>query len=206
MVRRKKSTAYAMLKRLKENGFTLNEAKCEFCKTELDFSRQHFSKNGISLSDMKVNAFLNASRPETPAAPHSFLGLSSNCSRFIRNYSTSAEPLWRLIRKNEKWNWTDIQENAFIKLKKTLSTKAMSYFNKDWITELTVGAGPIWLGAILTQINPKDPMISVKLGICKPSFDRVQDKSSQERVDKIYHVFLTIVFKIVYIFLAINLV
>ena len=41
-------------------------------------------------------------------------------------------------------------------VKRSISEKAMAYFNKDWNTELEVDAGPEALGAVLKQYNPKN--------------------------------------------------
>ncbi len=77
-------------------------------------------------------------------------------SRFIKDLCKLSEPLWKLLRSGEVWRWTEFEEKAFNQVKKSISEKAMAYFNKDWSTELEVDAGPEGLGAVLKQFNPEN--------------------------------------------------
>ena len=76
----------------------------------------------------------------------------------MKDVCTVAEPLWRLTKKGAQWQWSDAEQEAFEKLKNLISTQCMSYFNKEWTTELQVDASPVGLGAVLTQYNPKNPI------------------------------------------------
>ena len=42
------------------------------------------------------------------------------------------------------------------KIKETISTKALAYFDVPWLTEVYVDASPKGLGAVCLQINPYD--------------------------------------------------
>ena len=83
-----------MLKILNDNGLTINGDKCEWKRQELDFFGLHFSKDGVSLKENKVEALMNAKLPENKKEYISFLGLGTYCSRFIHKYADDASVLW----------------------------------------------------------------------------------------------------------------
>ena len=51
-----------------------------------------------------------------------FLGTVGYYRRFIKNFATIAEPLFYLLKGDNKFIWTDDCERAFEKLKETLVT------------------------------------------------------------------------------------
>ncbi|XP_063411616.1 uncharacterized protein K02A2.6-like [Mytilus trossulus] len=80
----------AVLQRLEERGLTLNIDKCKFNMANIEFMGHMLSEHGIGVSQSKVEAIVNARRPESVSEIRSFLGLvncwsfhtkSSNCSR-----------------------------------------------------------------------------------------------------------------------------
>ena len=65
-----------------------------------------------------------------------------------------SEPLWKLTRKDCKWVWSDEQQQTFEKLKQSISTRCMAFFNVKWETEVIVDASHTGIGAVLCQYNP----------------------------------------------------
>ena len=47
-----------------------------------------------------------------------FLGLANYYYRFIKGFAFIARPLHDLIKKNQKWNWTEKQKGVFRELKR----------------------------------------------------------------------------------------
>ena len=45
-----------------------------------------------------------------------FLGLANYYHRFIKGFTSIARPLYDLVKKDQKWNWTEKQEEAFREL------------------------------------------------------------------------------------------
>ena len=139
-------------KRLSEKGLTLNKQKCELNKTQITFFGVVFSDKGISPDPVKVEAIKEASRPKNVNELRSFLGMTSYCSRFISDYATICEPLRRLTRQDEEWNWSNEQEMAFEKLKVKLSSDTViAYFDAKKDIEVLVDASPVGLAAMLVQ-------------------------------------------------------
>ena len=83
----------AVLKRLKENGLTLNAKKCEFNTEKIFFFGHIFSRNGLSADPAKVTAIQNCSAPSNVEEVRSLLGMTNYVSRFIKDYSTITEPI-----------------------------------------------------------------------------------------------------------------
>ena len=69
--------------------------------------------------------------PENVSLLKSFLGSVQFYQKFLPGYATIAEPLYCLTRKNERWNWTMNQENAFQHLKLLVSNVLLSHFDKQ---------------------------------------------------------------------------
>ncbi|KAJ8018643.1 hypothetical protein HOLleu_43268 [Holothuria leucospilota] len=141
-----------VLKRIQEAGLTLNEQKCEFNMSELVFMGHKLSGNGICPSDEKVEAIRDARQPTTASEIRSFLGLVQFCSRFIPDLATKSEPLRRLTKKGEDFNWGVEQEQSFQSLKDALmNADTLAYFDKNTKTQVISDASPVGLGAILVQ-------------------------------------------------------
>jgi len=148
---------HAVLSRLNDVGITLNFDKCEFNKTELTFFGLKFSQNGVSLTDDKINALMNAPYPKTSSELLSFLGLVSYCSRYIPNQATITEPLHNQCRKDSKWSWSDTHSKAIDKIKQSLIQHALAYFDVTKATEIIADASPVGLGAVLMQAQSALP-------------------------------------------------
>jgi hypothetical protein len=92
------------------------------------------------------------------------------------------KPLRELTRKNSLFEWTSECEDAWLKLKDSLtSDTVMSYFNHKLETELVVDASPHGVGAILTQIQPtKDGRRDVQIvAYASRALDDVESRYSQ---------------------------
>ncbi len=87
-----------VLKRLQDNGFTPNLAKCEFYKSEITFYGMRFTNDGVSTTADRVKALKGAKEPAEVKALRSFLCTVIWSSRFIFNLCSIAGPLWCLCK------------------------------------------------------------------------------------------------------------
>ena len=83
-----------ILKTLEENGITLNREKCNFYKDEVTFFGLKFSKDGVSPTEDRFKTIREAPIPNNAKELHSFLCSMVWSSRFVKNASMVAEPLW----------------------------------------------------------------------------------------------------------------
>ena len=141
-----------VLKRLSEEGITLNLQKCLFDKEQLEYFGYIFSKDGIKPSQKKIEALQNTERPEDARAVRSFLGLTNYLKRFTKDYSTITHPLRQLIRQNTEFVWSTECEQAFSQLKSVLTDNTCTaYFDNDKETFLYCDASPVGISSILLQ-------------------------------------------------------
>ena len=145
---------HAVLKRLNDNGLTINVPKCKFSTNEIDFFGFKFSDKGLSADPKKVEALKAFKSPEDAKALRSFIGMATYSSRFIQNYSVITAPLRELLKKEVKWNWTEKCEEAFQDVKKQLSgDTVMAFYDPKKKPTVVVDGSPVGLGAILLQDN-----------------------------------------------------
>ena len=170
-----------VFRRLDEYGLTVNKDKCVFNVTEIMFFGMKLSYKGISLSDEKTKALKEFKTPSDSSELHSFLGLSSYCSRYIKDLASIAEPLWKLTSKKVKWEWNKDYQDRFDRIKDGL-IENIGYFKLDWETQVTVDASPVGLGASLTQTNPKNDQD--KVVICYISKMLTESESRYSQIEK----------------------
>jgi hypothetical protein len=113
-------------------------------------------KDGVALSDDKIKALKEAAPPKNAGELRSFLGLSIWCSYHIPDLATLAQPLRSLTREGTPYRWEEKHAKAFEDIKAKLITKALRFFNKEWITQVICDASPVGLGSVLSQSNPKN--------------------------------------------------
>ena len=52
-----------------------------------------------------------------------FLGLANYYCQFIKGFASIAKPLHDMVKKDQKWDWTERQEKAFRELKEQFTKK-----------------------------------------------------------------------------------
>ncbi|XP_071700181.1 uncharacterized protein [Rutidosis leptorrhynchoides] len=95
-------------------------SKCEFWLQRVAFLGHVVSAEGIMMDPAKIEAITNWSRPTSVVEIRSFLGLAGYYRRFVEGFSTIALPLTKLLRKGEKFVWTEERQKSFDELKKRL--------------------------------------------------------------------------------------
>jgi hypothetical protein len=148
--------------RVREANFKLSVAKCTFAVPEVVYLGHVVNKNGVAPDPSKVTAIKGFPRPKTVRDIRAFLGLSGYYRAFIKNYAAISRPLTQLTKKDVKFVWTDIQQQAFDNLKAALtsdSVLAHPRFDQQFI--LSTDASDYAISAILSQLhNGKERPIS----------------------------------------------
>ena len=148
---------HMVLSRMEEYGLTINAKKSLFNKTSLDFFGLNFSKDGVKLTQSKIDSLLNAAPPRDIKELKSLNGLINYASKFIKDAATLLSPFHDILKRNSQFNWTEEHTNGLKLIKEALTKEAMGYFDENWNTELTTDASPTGLGAVLAQSDPADP-------------------------------------------------
>ncbi|GJR01495.1 putative nucleotidyltransferase, ribonuclease H [Tanacetum coccineum] len=109
-----------MLEILRQNKLYAKFSKCEFWLQQVAFLGHIVSADGIIMDPSKVEAITKWPRPTTVMEVRSFLGLAGYYRRFVEGFSRLALPLTQLMRKGEKFVWTDERNESFEELKRRL--------------------------------------------------------------------------------------
>ncbi|UYV63377.1 K02A2.6-like [Cordylochernes scorpioides] len=108
---------------LQQAGLTINPDKCLFGSTRIKILGHVVDKDGIQPDSEKVEAIKKFPVPKSVCDIQSYLGLCSYYRRFIKNFSKIAAPLQILLKKDQKFIWTQEQKDSFESLKKALMQK-----------------------------------------------------------------------------------
>ena len=102
----------------------LNEKKCFFLHSSIEYLRHVVDKNGIHPTEEKVKAIKEAPAPTNVTQLRSFFGLL-NYYKFLPNLATALIPLYTVLNKHQHWCWEDEQKLAFLQAKETLQSNAL---------------------------------------------------------------------------------
>jgi len=111
-----------VLKTLEENQLYAKLSKCEFWLEKVAFLGHVISKEGVSVDPSKIEAVTKWKSPKNVSEIRSFLGLAGYYRRFVKDFSKIAKPLTSLMRKENRFNWDESCEKAFLTLKERLIT------------------------------------------------------------------------------------
>ncbi|KAJ6834065.1 uncharacterized protein M6B38_336600 [Iris pallida] len=141
-----------VLQTLREEQLYAKLSKCEFWLDQIPFLGHIISGEGISVYPKKVKAVKSWPTPKSVAEIRSFLGLAGYYRRFVEFFSRIAEPLTRLTRKEEKFNWTEKCQRAFDELKERLiSAPVLALPSGSGGYEIYSDASGKGLGCVLMQ-------------------------------------------------------
>ena len=78
----------AVLEHLQQAGITLNETKCQFCKTSIFFCGYLIDSEGICPDPAKTKALAHMPPCQNVAAVRQFLGMVNQLGQFTPNLTT----------------------------------------------------------------------------------------------------------------------
>ena len=134
-----------------------NREKCVFARDKVKYLGHVITQDGVSPDEDKVRAVLDMSPPSSLRHLRTFLQTCSWFRKFVPSFSAVAEPLTRLLKKNQPWTWGPDQTRAFEELKVRLSSAPILIqpdYSKPFV--LRTDASNYALGAVLLQGEGKD--------------------------------------------------
>ena len=148
------SRLHAVLRRLNDLNLRLNISKCIFCVSEIEFLGHVISASGIRPNTSNIRAIKEAPEPSNVHQVQHFLGLCAYYLRYLPDFVSTAEPLRKLTRKNERFEWKAEQQEAFERIRNQIaSAPLMAIFNVDCPTFVSTDASDCGVGAVLSQIQ-----------------------------------------------------
>ncbi|RDX63461.1 hypothetical protein CR513_58106, partial [Mucuna pruriens] len=141
-----------VLRRCIDTNLVLNFEKCHFMVTKGIMLGHLVSNKGIEVDKAKINSITSLPNPASVRKVRSFLGHAGFYRRFIKNFSTLALPLSKLLQKDVEFNFDQPCIEAFQELKRRLtSAPILQAPNWDLPFELMCDASNSALGAVLGQ-------------------------------------------------------
>ena len=101
-----------------------------FLKDKVCYLGYKINKDGLTPIPEKIDVVLNAPTPKNVTELKAFLGMLNYYHRFLDRLSTILEPLHKLLRKGQSWEWDKAQQIAFEKAKQLLTyTQVLSHYD-----------------------------------------------------------------------------
>lgn len=105
------------MERLVKAGYFLKLEKCEFDKDEIEYLGLVLAHGKISMDPKKVAVIKEWPNPRCVKDVQMFRGLANYYRKFIKDFADICRPLDRLTRKDVKWEWTEVEQTAWDRLK-----------------------------------------------------------------------------------------
>ena len=141
-----------MLKRLRDNNLYAKISKCRFFQTEVTFLGHQVSEKGIGMMGDKLQAILDWPTLTTVKEVQQFLGLANYYRKFTPHFSKIAVPLTKLLKKDQVWKWTSVEQKAFNDLKSAfVDNNVLIHHDPTKAYSIECDASDFALGGVLSQ-------------------------------------------------------
>jgi hypothetical protein len=124
----------------------------EMAQGEISFLRHLVYSQGVKNLPERVEAIRDFPTPGNLNGVQRFLGMAGFYGSFIKHFSSIAEPLHALKRKDAKFIWDEVQQSVFERLKEVLSTPSVLQspdFSREFA--LVCDASDAAVSAVLNQ-------------------------------------------------------
>jgi hypothetical protein len=141
-----------ILQRLRNHQLYAKFSKCAFWLKEVLFLGHVISTEGIIVDPSKVQEVLEWKALKPVTQIRSFLRLAGYYRRFILIFSKISKPMTKLLEKNVKFKWSTQCEEAFLTLKKLLTTApVLAQPNIEKPFDVYCDASGTGIGGVLIQ-------------------------------------------------------
>ena len=173
----------AFFQAVKDAGLVINLTKCDFASAKVKFLGHEIGLGQLLPVDANVKAIYDFPVPSCRKHVRSFLGMANFYRRFIRNYSDLSLPLTELLKKQNKFQWTNECQTAFDKLKAVLANYPV-LSPPDWTKPfiLATDASDTGVGGVLLQkddagIEHPVSYFSKKLSACQRKYSTIEKEA-----------------------------
>ena len=140
---------------IREFGFKVKEAKCDFCMNKIKYLGHIIDKDGRRSDPEKATAIKDMPAPDNVTTLQSFLGLANYYQSFIKNLHDLCAPENGLLKKDKKWRWTPECQTAFDQIKTALpSDLFLTHYDPKLEIIIASDASSYGVGACILHIMP----------------------------------------------------
>ncbi|KAG6465261.1 hypothetical protein O3G_MSEX015031 [Manduca sexta] len=150
-----------VFKILSDSGLRVAPEKCTFFQKSIsylghviDWLQLHTvcKPLGLHTDRRKVDALTKTPVPTNIRELKAFLGLVNYYGKFVRNLSHVLSPLYDLLKKGNKFTWSQSCEDAFKCVKNAMkSNSILAHFDPQLPITVTCDASPRGVAAVLSQ-------------------------------------------------------
>ena len=146
-----------VLSLLHHANFRLNPTKCEITQKKIKFLGHMISEDGVKPCPDKIRAINDIPVPNSIKSATSFIKMAEYYRNHMPNFSTIAQPLFDLTKRNAKFVWGDEQQNSFMEIKRLLvSQPVLKFPDSDFPFIIQVDASNYGIGSVLMQNHGQD--------------------------------------------------
>jgi len=141
-----------VFERLHLANLKLHAGKCCFFQRRVAFLGHVLSEFGIEVQKDEIATVRDWPTPRNLKELRSFLGLCSYYRRFVAGCADITAPLYTLQKKTVAFVWTEVQDEAFTRLKQVLTSAPVLSMPTDTGTfYMDTDASDVGLGVVLSQ-------------------------------------------------------
>lgn len=146
-----------LLKAIKEEGFRLKFTKCQFAMDSVTYLGHVIKYNSVTPIKDNLIAIKKFPTPKNQKNIRQFLGKINFYNEYIPKSAIILESLHKLLRKNEKFEWTEECQRTFDYLKNFLCTEpVLSIYDPELPTHIYTDGSLLGLGAVIKQPQPEE--------------------------------------------------
>ncbi|KAL7548020.1 hypothetical protein ACHAWF_011299 [Thalassiosira exigua] len=166
-----------ILRRLRENGFTVNPLKCKWAVKETDWLEYWLTPRGLKPWKKKIDAILRMDQPRTSTELRIFIGAVN----FYRDMWPSRAHILRPLtdksgmKKGAKLDWTPEMQKTFDKMRYLMAADALAAYpdhNKRF--DIYTDTSDFQLGAVIVQDGHPVAYFSRKLNRAQRNYTTME--------------------------------
>lgn len=172
-----KQNLYKVFEALSKFNVKVRDDKCVFLRESVEYLGHVVTEKGIEPKRVKMQAIFDAPSPTDDTTLKAYLGLLNFYSRFIPNLSSKLTPLYNLLAKDKKFEWSPESEEIFQNSKRWLfDSNFLVHYNPDKPIGMVCDSSAYGVGAVLFHtINEKEmPIMFASSTLSKPEKNYAQ--------------------------------
>ncbi|RWS23056.1 Pol polyprotein-like protein, partial [Leptotrombidium deliense] len=137
------------LKAFQRANLTIKPSKCAFATQSISFLGHIVDSEGIKMDPEKIRAIIDFPEPRNVRDIQAFLGKVGYYRNFIEGLQVKLEPMTRLLRKNQTFDFGKEQRKSFQQVKSDLvGDKVLMHFDPELEKELRTDACGYGIGGV----------------------------------------------------------